>query len=41
MHSDGKSHGEIALIIKSSIRHCEIGKYQREFLQITSVLVEE
>jgi len=31
MHPDGKAHGGIAVIIRSSVRHDEIGKYQREF----------
>jgi len=39
MQPDGKAHGEIVLIhtIRGSIRHYEIGKYQREFLQAISV----
>jgi hypothetical protein len=36
MHPDDKTHGDIALIIKSDIKHYEISKYQREFLQATS-----
>jgi len=32
--------GEIAFIIRNSIRHDEIGKYQREFLQIISIVIE-
>jgi len=39
MHLDNKAHEEIAPIIRRSIRH-EIDKYQREFLQTTSVVSE-
>jgi len=35
MQSDDKAHEGTALI-KNSIRHYEIDKYQREFLQATS-----
>jgi len=41
MHSDGKTHGGTALIIKSNIKHYEIDKFQRELLQITSIVVED
>jgi len=37
MHPDGK----VALIIRGDIRHYEIGKYQREFLQLTNIMVED
>jgi len=40
MHRDGRAHGGTALIIRSSIKHYEIGKYQRDFLQVTSIVVE-
>jgi len=40
MHSDDKVYGETILIIRS-IRHYEIGKYQREFLQATNIVVED
>jgi len=40
MYPDGKAHGETAIIIKSSIKHYEIDKYQRDFLQATSVMIE-
>jgi len=36
MHPDGKTHGKINLIIKSSIKHYEINKHQRDFLHGTS-----
>jgi len=41
MHPNGKVHGGIALIIKSSVRHYEIGKYQREFLQAINAMNED
>jgi len=31
MHPDDKAYGGIALIIRNSIRHYEIGKHQRNF----------
>jgi len=40
MQLDGKAHGRTALMTRSSIRY-EIGKYQREVLQATSIVVEE
>jgi len=40
MHTDGKAYDGIALIIRSSIKHYEIDKYQKDFLQTTSVMVE-
>jgi predicted nucleotidyltransferase len=41
MYRDYKDHGETALIMRNDIRHYEIGKYQREFLQATSIMIEE
>jgi len=41
MHPDGKAYGEIALIIKSDIKHYEIGKFQKEFLHANSIVVED
>jgi len=38
MHPDGKAHGGTALIIRS-IKHYKIGKFQREFLQTTGIMV--
>jgi len=40
MLSDDKAHGGTAFIIRSSIKYYEINKYQRDFLQATSVVVE-
>jgi len=41
VHSDGKVHGGIALIVRSSIRYYEIGKYQKEFLQTIKIVLED
>jgi len=40
MHPDGKAHDGIAIIIRSSIKHYEIDKHHRDFLQATSVMME-
>jgi len=40
MHPDGKVHGRTAIIIRSSIKHYEIDKHQRDFLQATSIMME-
>jgi len=40
MHPDGKAQGGTAIIIRSSIKHYEIDKHQRDFLQATSVMME-
>jgi len=40
MHPDGKAYGGTALIIRSNIKHYEIDKHQRDFLQATSVMIE-
>lgn len=41
MHPDGKAHGGTAVIIKSKIKHHEANKYIEEYLQATSVVVED
>jgi len=41
MHPDSKARGGTALIIRSNIKHYEIGKFQTEFLQATSIAVED
>jgi len=41
MHPDGKAYGGTALIIRSNIKYYEIGKYQRDFLQSTCIMIEE
>jgi len=38
MQPDGKVHEGTALIIRNDIKHHEIGKFQREFLQVTSII---
>jgi len=40
MHSDDKAHGGTALIIRNNIKHYKIDKFQTEFLQATSIVVE-
>jgi hypothetical protein len=40
MHPDGKVHRGTILIIRSNIRHYEIGKYQKE-LQAISIATED
>jgi len=41
MHPDGKAHEGIALIVRSNIKHYKIGKFQTEFLQATSITLED
>jgi len=41
MHADDKAHGGIAFFIRSDIRHYEIGKYQREFLQTINIVIQD
>jgi hypothetical protein len=41
MHPDGKTHGGTAFIIRNDIELYEISKNQREFLQATSMVVED
>jgi len=31
----------ISLIIRSNIKHCEIGKFQTDFLQTSSIMLED
>lgn len=40
-HPDGKAHGGSAIIIKNTIKHYELQKYEKEYLQATSVVVED
>lgn len=40
-HPDGTSHGGTAIIIKSNLKHYEIPKYERDYLQATSIIVED
>jgi len=41
VYLDGKAYRGNALIIRSSIRHYGIGKYQKEFLQTISAMETE
>lgn len=40
-HPDGTSHGGTAIIIKSNIKHYEIPKYELDYLQASSIVVED
>ena len=40
-HPDGKAHGGTAIIIKNTIKHHLHSHYNREFLQSTSVTIED
>lgn len=40
-HPDGTAHGGTAVIIRSSIKHHEICKHIKDYLQSTSVVVED
>jgi len=41
MHPDDKAYEGSALIIRSDIKHYEIGKNQGEFLQATNIVVKD
>jgi len=41
MHPDDKAYGRTALIIRSDIKHYGISKFQREFLQTTSIVAKD
>ena len=40
-HPSGRAHGGTAIIIKRTIKHHELIKYEKDFLQATSVVVED
>ena len=40
-HPSGKAHGGTGIIIKSSIRHYELPSFQKDYLQATSVAIED
>jgi len=40
-HPDGTGHGGTAIIIKNSIKHYELDKYDREYLQATTIMIED
>uniref|UniRef100_A0A6M2DME9 Putative rna-directed dna polymerase from mobile element jockey n=1 Tax=Xenopsylla cheopis TaxID=163159 RepID=A0A6M2DME9_XENCH len=39
-HPDGTAHGGSAIIIRSAIKHCEFQSFSEEYLQASSVIVE-
>lgn len=41
MHPDGTTHGGTAIIMKNNIRHHELDKYNKDFLQATTIKVED
>ena len=40
-HPSGRAHGGAAVIIKSSIKHYELNKYEEESIQATCIVVED
>lgn len=40
-HPDGLAHGGTAIIIKTSIKHCENEKFARDYLQATAITIED
>ena len=40
-HPSGKAHGGTGIIIKSSIKHYELPSFQKDYLQATSVAIED
>lgn len=40
-HPDGTAHGGTAIIIKSKIKHHEGIKFDKDYLQATSIVVED
>ena len=40
-HLSGKAHGDTGIIIKSSIKHYELPSFQKDYLQATSVVIED
>ncbi|KMQ90710.1 reverse transcriptase [Lasius niger] len=41
MHPDSTAHGGSAVIIRNNIKHYEANKFQKDFLQATSVIIED
>ena len=41
IHPDGTAHGGSAILVKSSIRHTELPKYQTNEIQATSIEVHD
>ena len=40
-HPSGKAHGSTVIIIKSSIKNYELPSFQKDYLQATSVAIED
>lgn len=40
-HPDGTAHGGSAIIIKNTIRHYELPKYQHEHIQATNIVIQD
>ena len=40
-HPSGKAHGSTRITIKSSIKHYELPSFQKDYLQVTSVAIED
>ncbi|KAL7289173.1 hypothetical protein TKK_0017116 [Trichogramma kaykai] len=40
-HPDNKAHGGSAILIKSSIKHCQDSKFCEDYLQATTIVTEE
>lgn len=40
-HPSGRAHGGTAIIIKRSIKHHELQKYDKDYLQATSIVIED
>ena len=40
-HPDGTAHGGSAIIIKNAVKHHELPKYDKDYIQATSVSIED
>lgn len=40
-HPDGTAHGSIVIIIKNSIKHYELPKFEQAHIQATSIMVDD
>lgn len=40
-HPDGTAHGGTAVIIRNTIKHHELNKYNKSYLQATSIVIED
>lgn len=41
LHPDGTAHGGSAVIIKTKIKHYETDKFQQEYIQATTCIIED